>query len=108
MLGAQERQSYRSLVKAKSKRLAGWHVPPMLDAVRAALKRVAGRGGAYFWDWSGIMGGACGVHDWATAEPALAMADHVHMTAEGSQRTARVLYEELMAGFKAHRKVASR
>ncbi|MCG8558383.1 MAG: GDSL-type esterase/lipase family protein [Hyphomicrobiales bacterium] len=108
VLSAQERQSYPSLVKARSDRIAGWHVPPKLGAVRAALKRVAERGGAYFWDWSGIMGGACGVHDWATAEPALVMADHVHMTAEGSQRTARALYDELMAGFAAHRKVASR
>ncbi|MGI9381729.1 MAG: GDSL-type esterase/lipase family protein [Methyloligellaceae bacterium] len=108
VLSTKERGSYPSLVKAKSSRLAGWHPPPKLGAVRAALKRVAGRGTAYFWDWSGIMGGACGIHDWATSEPALAMPDHVHMTAEGSRRTAQALYDELMAGFAAHRKVASR
>lgn len=107
-LDAEERRTYRILARARSKRLARWHPPPKLAAVREALREVAGRSNAMYWDWSKVMGGPCGVHDWVNAKPALAASDHVHITAAGSKRTAEALYLELMSGLEAHRRVASR
>ena len=103
-----EQRRYRSLVSSRAKQLARWHPPPKLDAVRKALSRVAGTMGAKFWDWSKVMGGPCGIHEWATSDPRLALSDHVHITAEGGRRTADALFEELMEGLEAHRRVASR
>lgn len=107
-LTANEKKRYRSLVSSRSKQLARWHPPPKLDAVRKTLGRIAGNTGAKFWDWSKVMGGPCGIHDWATSDPRLALSDHVHISAEGGRRTADALFAELMKGFEAHRRVASR
>ena len=103
-----ERRDYALLLKAKSPKLARWHAPPKLSTVRASLRRVAGTHGAYFWDWSRVMNGPCGIHDWAKAEPALAARDHVHLRSAGAKRSATALFEELMAGYEAHVKLAAR
>jgi len=105
---AAEAQDYRTLVASADARLARWHPPPKLGAVRGALARVAQRRGAFYWDWSGLMGGECGIHAWAKAEPPLATSDHVHITAEGSRRSAAALFEAMMGGYAAHRTLASR
>jgi len=107
-LAAEEKESYSRLLRAGDGRLARWHPPPKLSAVRVALKRAAKSVGADFWDWSQVMGGACGIHEWVESEPRLATSDHVHITAAGSKRSAEALYTELMAGFTAHRMVAQR
>ena len=107
-LANDEKTGYSKLIRSRDRRLARWHPPPKLNAVRQALKRAASHAGAHFWDWSSVMGGACGIHQWAKAEPKLAASDHVHITGAGSRRSAKALYTDLMAGFTAHRMVAQR
>lgn len=103
-----EVQGYGDLIAAGDQRLARWHPPPKLDPVRRALERVATRADALYWDWSRVMNGPCGIHDWVLAEPALAVSDHVHITAAGSGRSAEALFRELMTGYDAHNRLASR
>lgn len=107
-LEERETQDYLQLVSAGDARLARWYPPPNLGRVRAALKRTAARAGAHYWDWSTVMGGACGIRDWVLAEPSLATSDHVHITAAGSRRSAKVLFADLMSGFADYGKLASR
>lgn len=107
-LDASERTEYRELLRAGNGKLARWHPPPKLAAVRDALRKVAGQRAAHFWDWSAFMGGPCGVHEWARREPALASSDHVHITRAGSRRSAEAFFASLMEGYPAHARVASR
>ena len=103
-----EIENYAQLKAAKSATLARWHAPPSLARVRTSLKSVAGVSGAYFWDWSKVMGGPCGIHRWAQANPPLAARDRVHLRSGGAKRSAQVLFDEIMAGFEAHVRMASR
>lgn len=103
-----EMRDYARLKKAKAPQLARWHGPPNLTAVRESLTRVAETHGAHFWDWSRVMGSACGIHAWAQKEPPLAASDHVHLRSEGARRSAQALFDELMSGFEAHVRLASR
>jgi lysophospholipase L1-like esterase len=105
-LTPEERQRHARMIEAKDERLARWHPPPRLDDVRLALQRVAVSHSAYWWDWSNVMGGACGIHVWARARPELALPDHVHLTDEGYQRSAKALFSELIQGYSARRQVA--
>jgi lysophospholipase L1-like esterase len=100
-LSPQERASYAQRLRASDPRLARWHPPLRLDEVRSALRRAAAASQAYFWDWSKLMGGACGVHAWVHSDPPLAANDHIHLTEEGSKRSARLLFRELMTGYDA-------
>lgn len=104
----EELENYASLKAAKSSRLAHWHAPPSLDRVRHALESVATGSNAYFWDWSQVMGGPCGIHEWATANPPLAASDHVHLRSAGAKRSAQALFSEIMKGYEAHVRLASR
>lgn len=108
VLGEGEQEMYAQLKASKSEKLARWHAPPSLSRVRASLQEVAETSNAHFWDWSKVMGGPCGIHQWANAEPPLAASDHVHLRSAGARRSARVLFKELMAGFEAHVRLASR
>ena len=101
-LSPQERATYDQRVRASDPRLARWHPPLRLDEVRQALRRAAAANQAYFWDWSKIMGGTCGIHAWVHSEPPLAANDHIHLTEEGSKRSARLLFRELMTGYDAY------
>ena len=82
-LNAQEIAAYRQLMDRKDERLARWHAPPRLDAVRLALKQEAVESGAFFWDWAKYMGGPCSIHAWTSAKPPLAAPDHVTITEAG-------------------------
>src|SRR5690606_19203256 len=95
-LNDEEITRYRRLMKREDERLVRWHAPPKLDEVRHALRNVASAHGAYFWDWSRMMGGACSIHAWVHAKPPLAAPDHVMLTARGAERSARALFIELM------------
>jgi hypothetical protein len=53
------------------------------------------------------MGGTCGIHAWVHSDPPLAAADHVHLTEEGSRRSARLLFRELMAGYDDYDRAVS-
>ena len=57
------------------------------------------REGAYFYDWSQVMGGRCGMHKWAKADPALAFTDRVHMRAAGYDISAASLLRSLLPDF---------
>ncbi|MDE3177284.1 MAG: hypothetical protein KGM15_14370 [Pseudomonadota bacterium] len=63
-------------------------VPPKLNAVREAQRKLAAKLGAAFWDWSSAQGGACGAQAWAAANPPLMAHDYVHMTLEGYKQSA--------------------
>lgn len=103
-----ERANYSSLLRGHSPRLARWHPPAKLGAVRNVLHEVATEQGAMFWDWSRVMGGPCGIRDWVQARPALATTDHVHITAEGARRSARMLFTAIMAGYSPRDQVAAK
>jgi lysophospholipase L1-like esterase len=63
-------------------------VPPKLNLVREAQRKLAQRLGLAFWDWSAIMPGPCGAQIWAAANPPLMAHDYVHMTLEGYKHSA--------------------
>jgi hypothetical protein len=63
-------------------------VPPKLNPVREAQRKLAGRIGAAFWDWSSVQPGPCGAQVWAAANPPLMARDYVHMSLEGYKQSA--------------------
>jgi len=63
-------------------------VPPKLNAVREAQRKLAAKIGAAFWDWSSAQPGPCGAQVWAAANPPLMARDYVHMTLEGYKQSA--------------------
>lgn len=81
---------------------SGWTTPPRLADLREAQRQVALAGGYGFWDWSAAMGGACTMPAWASADPPLASADHVHLLTRGYQATADKLFEDLMQGYQEY------
>jgi hypothetical protein len=103
-LNPQEIAAYGQLLSRGDERLARWHAPPRLEAVRSAMKRVAASSGAFFWDWAKYMGGPCSIHAWTTFKPPLAAPDHITLTEAGDERSARALFAELMAGFDAYQR----
>lgn len=107
-LNAYERQNYRHLLSRRDQRLARWYPPVSLRYVRHALRSAAARTKAYFWDWSSVMGGACGIHAWVHARPKLAVDDHIRLTDEGARRSAEAFYTDIMTGFESFRLIASR
>lgn len=98
-LSQEERADYMAQIAVQSPRLARWHPPLNLRPVRQLLARAGARHGAHFWDWSQVMGGPCGIHAWVHATPPLAAANHIHLTAEGSRRSADDLFMHIMYGY---------
>ncbi|MCB9960042.1 MAG: hypothetical protein H6843_15700 [Rhodospirillaceae bacterium] len=99
-LDAQETANYARLFGADASGDAcRWHPPPNLAVVRSIQREVALSRGHYFWDWSQVMGGACGLHAWATDTPPLAHSDVVHMRPAGYARSADALFNALMAAY---------
>jgi lysophospholipase L1-like esterase len=82
-----------------SSRGCDWTTPPNLLVVRATQRELAARMGVLFWDWSELMKGPCGVHEWVTAKPPLARPDHVHLTHPGYTTTADALYQDLVGPY---------
>jgi len=89
-----ERKSYSKLTGTKSEVLCRWHPPPKLYAVKEAQERVAAQDGYFFWNWSSVMNGACGMHEWALTGLA-SKKDHVHLTEKGYARSADALYRAI-------------
>ncbi len=106
-LGGEERADYTALLNAENPRLARWHPPLKLRAVRRALRVAASRAGAYFWDWAEAMGGPCSIHAWVHATPPLAAQDHRNFTAEGARKSARTLFQTLMQAYERYRASAA-
>jgi lysophospholipase L1-like esterase len=98
-----ERANYARLLADEDPRLARWHPPPKLRAVRQALRAVASQTGVFFWDWSRVIGGPCSIHAWVHASPPLAAGDHRHFTAVGARKSARALFRDLMQAYQRHR-----
>jgi lysophospholipase L1-like esterase len=63
-------------------------IPPKLNLVREAQRKLAAKIGVAFWDWSTVQGGVCGAQVWAAANPPLMAHDFVHMTLEGYKQSA--------------------
>jgi hypothetical protein len=103
-LNLQEIAIYDRMTERADERLARWHTPPKLEAVRTAQRRAASSTGAYYWDWAKYMGGPCSIHAWASATPPLAEPDHITLTEAGDGRSARALFAELMAGYDAYQR----
>jgi lysophospholipase L1-like esterase len=91
-----EIDNYGELLAQKDERLCRWHPPPKLEVVRKIQQDVAALEGYFFWDWSTVMGGACGIHAWAQQEPPLTYKDHVHLTERGYHISAEALFKEIM------------
>ena len=68
--------------------LCRFPMPPKLNPVREAQRKLADKLGAIFWDWSSAMPGPCGAQIWAAANPPLMAHDYVHMTLEGYKQSA--------------------
>jgi len=107
-LSAEERADYADLIRDENPRLGRWHPPVTLRPVRNALRRAAGHTGAYFWDWSAMMGGACSIHSWVHAKPALATSDHRHFTAAGARKSARAFFHDLMRAYERRKNVPAK
>ncbi len=103
-LNLQEIAIYDRMMARADERLARWHAPPKLDAVRAALRRAAASSGAYYWDWAKYMGGPCSIHAWASSSPPLAEPDHITLTEAGDDRSARALFAEVIAGYDTYQR----
>lgn len=102
-----EAANYENLLISRASRLARWHPPAKLGPVRNAIRQAASDQGAFFWDWSRIMGGPCGIHAWVHSNPKLAADNHRSLTGEGAQRSAKALFSILMTGFEAYQQYAA-
>ncbi|HXP04610.1 MAG TPA: GDSL-type esterase/lipase family protein [Stellaceae bacterium] len=76
-----------------------WQEPPKLAGVRDIERRVAADQGWAYWDWFAAMGGSCSIDRMASADPALAMPDHVHLSRAGYDGIAAMLFRDLMNAY---------
>ena len=76
-----------------------WQEPPKLAGVRAVQRRVAADQGWAYWDWFGTMGGVCSIDRMTSADPPLAMPDHVHFSRAGYESIGDRLFGDLMNAF---------
>jgi lysophospholipase L1-like esterase len=78
--------------------------PANLDAIRTALRAIASRENAYFWDGQAAMGGACGMSRLARTYPAVTTPDRTHLSATGHRIAAEVLFRTIMDGYERYRR----
>ena len=102
-----ERAHYARLRREQNPRLGRWHPPLKLHAVRWSARRAASMAGAYFWDWSKMMGGPCSIHAWVHTQPPLASASHRHFTPAGARHSAEALFRDLLSGYESYRSSAA-
>jgi lysophospholipase L1-like esterase len=77
----------------------GTYVPrPRTAEIVESQRRMATEFGCGFFDLVAFMGGPMSMPAWVTAEPPLAAADHVHLTARGYEALGDVFVEALLAG----------
>jgi len=79
--------------------MAEWVRPAQLDTVLQVQRTAAAQHGWYFWDWSAAMGGPCAMQTWVAS--GLGRSDHVHMTIDGYDRSAELLFADLMDRYDA-------
>ncbi len=97
----------RHLAAGDTRKVSRWHAPPKLGKVRSLLADLSKAQNAAFWDWYSAMGGSCSINRWATASPALAARDRVHLTNRGYDRSAALFIDHLMNRFSQSRLVAA-
>ena len=68
--------------------------PPNLTSIRTAQQDVARQMHTLYWDWARVMGGPCSMRSWVTK--GLASKDFIHLTANGYNQSADVLYKALL------------
>ncbi len=105
-LNSDEIKNYDRLIATSNPKLARWYPPLNLSRLRNIMRRVASKNGAFFWDWSRVMGGTCGIHAWVHNKPKLASDNHRNLTSAGARQSAHRLYSELMTGFDSYRLLA--
>ena len=88
-----------------NKACGGWSVPPKLAPLRANIRKIAEVQKAAYWDWSSIMGGACGVNAWA--KKGLAAKDRVHLSSKGYRLSAKEFANWLMRPAASNVRIAS-
>jgi lysophospholipase L1-like esterase len=76
-----------------------WQAPPKLAGVRDIERRVAASQGWAYWNWFAAMGGICSIDRMASADPALAMPDRVHLSKAGYEGIADMLFGDLMNAY---------
>jgi lysophospholipase L1-like esterase len=103
-----EARDYGALVAARSPALARWYPSPSLEAVREAQGRAADAEGVAFWNWGARLGGPCSAHRMSQADPREVRGDHIHFTAEGGERVADLLLEDILSARSAAPVAAAR
>jgi hypothetical protein len=78
--------------------------PPNLDAIRAALRTIASRENAYFWDGQAAIGGPCGMLRLARTYPSVTTPDRTRLSATGNKIAAEVLFRTIMDGYERYRR----
>lgn len=73
--------------------------PVQLNHVQSIQRQVAREQHTLFWDWQGLMGGACSFSDWQ--DKGLAQKDGVHFTTDGYKASANGLYQDLERHLKS-------
>jgi len=77
-----------------NKACGAWSIPPKMDPLRDKIAQLAKDRNAAFWNWSSIMGGACGIGHWA--EQDLANKNRKHLAPTGYRRSAEAFAQWLM------------
>lgn len=107
-LSTSDLQNYSALFRVSHPKgkACRWYEPPNLEVVRTIQQQTAFTNHVGFWDWSQVMGSACGLHKWVEADPPLAARDHIHMTNAGYSRSADALFGYLMQSYGTWQKAA--
>jgi lysophospholipase L1-like esterase len=77
----------------------GWREVESINQVQAAVREIAAQNGCAFWSTRDVMGGKESIATWRKQK--LANKDHVHLTEEGYQKLAGILFADLMAAYDA-------
>lgn len=80
---------------------SAWKTRPRLLEVIRTQRELAPQFGCGFWDTYAFMGGEGSMHEWASAKPALAAKDHIHLTNRGYVRMGMAFGDALMRAYDA-------
>lgn len=73
-----------------------------LPEVRDALRNIALKHGAAYWDIFEVMGGRNSMAQWVDADPPLAAKDYIHFTPQGAKHIAELFYKSLHRDFETY------
>lgn len=74
---------------------------PRTVQIVAAQREISAEAGCAFWDAMQFMGGEGSMVTWATAQPAMAQSDHLHLTRRGYARMGMALADAIMFDYDA-------